>query len=64
MRRSNRDITLPKQFKENGIPTDIGKRVINLSDVGNFVYNGVTQVPFLSSPWNYILGGKNKLIKI
>ena len=60
------DIALPNSFKEYGIPTDIGKRVVNFSDVDKSVYNGVTSVPFLPTPWNYILAGiktyTNKLI--
>ena len=63
-RRSNRRHCSTSTIWRICIPTDIDKRVINLSDVDKSVYNGVTQVSILLSPWNYILRGKNKSIKI
>ena len=51
------DIKLPESFKEYGLPTDVGKRLVNFSDVDKSVYEGVTSVAFLPSPWNYILAG-------
>ena len=49
------DISLPENFKEYGVPVDIGKRVITFSDVDKSVWEGVTELPYLPTPWNFIL---------
>ncbi|CAI2380754.1 unnamed protein product [Moneuplotes crassus] len=50
-----KDVSLPKNFKEYGVPTDIGKRVVTFSDVDKSVWEGITEVPYLPTPWNFIL---------
>lgn len=53
------DWKLPDKFGEDyGVPTDIGKRLVNFSDVDKSVYNGITEVPYTKSPWNYIFASK------
>ena len=53
------DWKLPDQFEDYGVPTDIGKRVVNFSDVDKSVYKGVTEVPFTKSPWSYVFASKS-----
>lgn len=52
------DIALPDSFKEYGVPVDIGKRLITFSDVDKSVWAGVTELPYLPMPFNFILPSK------
>lgn len=53
------DIGLPESFKEYGVPVDIGKRIITFSDVDRSVWSGVTELPYLPMPFNFILPSKS-----
>ncbi|CAI2380086.1 unnamed protein product [Moneuplotes crassus] len=50
-----KDIALPDNFKEYGVPTDVGNRLVTFSDVDRSVWDGITEVPYLPTPWNFIL---------
>ena len=48
------DIALPENFKEYGVPTDVGKRILNFSDVDKSVFEGITEMPYCPTPWNFV----------
>jgi ATPase subunit of ABC transporter with duplicated ATPase domains len=57
------DIRLPTQLMEYGVPVDVGKRVITFSDVDKSVYDGVTELPYCPTPWNFIFARRNLILK-
>lgn len=51
-------LKLPTNFKQYGIPTDIGSRIVTFSDIDRSVYDGIMELPYLPMPFNFILPSK------